>query len=102
MVAEPYWPEVSRGSEADILQRVYQIAERVSQVKGHVPEMVWFHKFDDTSTADTRMMLGIPDAEQGSRVLYLIVFRKLSPITTLSGQEFLQAWWHAVLCTFPF
>jgi hypothetical protein len=102
MVAKLYWPEVSRESEAEILERVYQIAEKESQVKGHVPEIVWFHKFDDTSTADTRRMLGIPDAGQGSRVLYFIVFRKLSPITTLSGQEFLQAWWHAVLCRFSF
>jgi hypothetical protein len=102
MVAKLYWPEVSRESEADILERGYQIAEKESQVKGHVPEIVWFHKFDDTSTADTRRMLGIPDAGQGSRVLYLIVIGKLSPITTLSGQEFLQAWWHAVLCRFSF
>jgi len=101
MVAKLYWPEVSRESEADILERVCQIAEKESQVKGHVPEVVWFHKFEETSTAQIRRTLGIPDSEQGSRVLYIIIFRKLSPITTLSKQEFLTAWWQAVLCRCP-
>ncbi|KAG1840486.1 hypothetical protein DFJ58DRAFT_810468 [Suillus subalutaceus] len=62
--------------------------------------MVWFHKFDVTSTAKIRRSLGIqdPDAERDSRVLYIIVFRKLVPITSLSGDEFLSAWWQVVLC----
>ncbi|OJA19187.1 hypothetical protein AZE42_12954, partial [Rhizopogon vesiculosus] len=42
--------------------------------------MVWFHKFDETSTANIRKTLGIDDPEWGSRVLYIIVFRKLLPI----------------------
>ncbi|KAG2086285.1 hypothetical protein BD769DRAFT_1396922 [Suillus cothurnatus] len=49
-------------------------------------KMVWFHKFEGTSTAVIRKALGIDD--MGSRVLYIIVFRKLEPITTLSGDEF--------------
>ena len=59
MVAKLYWPEVSRESEADILERVRQIAEKESKVKGHVPEMVWFHKFEETSTAHIRRTLSI-------------------------------------------
>jgi len=107
LVAKLYWPEGSRQSEADILEEVYKIAdgkrehmteEERKQVDGHVPEMVWFHKFEDTSTASIREALGIKDAKRGSRVFYIIVFRKLRPITELSGQEFLRAWWHAVLC----
>ncbi|KAG0698935.1 hypothetical protein DFH29DRAFT_834252 [Suillus ampliporus] len=98
LVAKLYWPEESRESEAEILKKVYKIAESEAQVKGHVPEMVWSHKFEGTSTANIRKALGIDDAERGSRVFYIIVFRKLIPITTLSGKEFLSAWWQIVVC----
>ncbi|KAG0699975.1 hypothetical protein DFH29DRAFT_1001530 [Suillus ampliporus] len=42
--------------------------------------------------------LGIGEAGQGSRVLYIIAFRKLFSITKLSGDEFLRAWWQVVVC----
>ncbi|KAG2090519.1 hypothetical protein BD769DRAFT_1524974 [Suillus cothurnatus] len=58
--------------------------------------MVWFHKFEGTSTTVIRKALGIDDT--GSRILYIIVFRKLEPITALSGDEFLLAWWEVVKC----
>ncbi|OAX35651.1 hypothetical protein K503DRAFT_745613 [Rhizopogon vinicolor AM-OR11-026] len=107
LVAKLYWPEEMRRSKPDILKEVYKItdgeregmtAEERQQVAGHVPEMVWFHKFEETSTANIRRALGIGDAERGSRVFYVIVFRKLRPITDLSGDQFLNAWWHTVFC----
>ncbi|KAG2079135.1 hypothetical protein BDR04DRAFT_1040980, partial [Suillus decipiens] len=71
------------------------------------PELVWFHKFKGTSTSKIRIALGLKDAEQaeqGSRSLYIIVFRKLIPITTLSGKDLLDAWWQIIKCKsfFPF
>ena len=111
LVAKLYWPEEMRQSEPDILKEVYKIAdggregmtaEERQQVADHVPEMVWFHEFEETSTANIRRALGINDAERGSRVFYIIVFRRLCPITDLSGDKFLNAWWHAVLCRRPF
>jgi hypothetical protein len=102
LVAKMYWPEESRQSEPDILEEVYKIADReLEEVDGHVPEMVWFHKFEETSTTNIRRALGIDGADGSSRVFYLIVFRKLRPITELSGKEFLRAWWHVVLCRYP-
>ncbi|KAG2120014.1 hypothetical protein BD769DRAFT_1641729 [Suillus cothurnatus] len=100
LVAKLYWPEEERESEAEILQKVYKIADEDEEgkVKHHVPEMVWSHKFEDTSTAGIRRTLGLQDAERGSRVLYIIVFRKLDPITDLSEDEFLSAWWQIILC----
>ncbi|KAG2127931.1 uncharacterized protein EDB93DRAFT_1340893 [Suillus bovinus] len=101
LVAKLYWPEETRQSEPDILNEVYKIAQTDPDVLGHVPELVWFHKFEETSTSKIRIALGLKDAErakQGSRVLYIIVFRKLIPITTLSGKEFLTAWWQIVKC----
>ncbi|KAG1901817.1 uncharacterized protein F5891DRAFT_1277565 [Suillus fuscotomentosus] len=101
LVAKLYWPEETRQSEPDILKEVYKIAQTDLDVRGHVPELVWFHKFEETSTSKIRVALGLKDAEraeQGSRVLYIIVFRKLIPITTLSGEEFIAAWWQVVKC----
>jgi hypothetical protein len=101
LVAKLYWPEETRQSEPDILKEVYKIAQTDPDVRGHVPELIWFHKFKGTSTSKIRIALGLKDAElaeQGSRVLYIIVFRKLIPITTLSGKEFLAAWWQIVKC----
>ncbi|KIK35988.1 hypothetical protein CY34DRAFT_95210, partial [Suillus luteus UH-Slu-Lm8-n1] len=100
LVAKLYWPEEERESEADILQKVYEIAknDKEGKVKLHVPEMVWSHKFEDTSTANIRRALGIDDAKKGRRVFYMIVFRKLDPIMNLNGKEFLKAWWQTVEC----
>ncbi|KAG2159495.1 uncharacterized protein EDB93DRAFT_1245290 [Suillus bovinus] len=94
--AKFFWPEEARQSEPEILEEVYKIANEDPDMLGHVPEMVWFHKFEGTSTATIGKALGIDDA--GSRVLYIIVFRKLDPITSLSGEEFLLAWWGVVKC----
>jgi len=38
--------------------RLQTKTKRVRKVKHHVPEMVWSHKFEDTSTADIRTPSG--------------------------------------------
>jgi serine/threonine protein kinase len=100
LVAKLYWPEEERESEADILQKVYEIAkkDKEGKVKHHVPELVWSHAFEDTSTANIRRALGFDDAEKGRRVFYIIVFRELRPITKLNGDDFLSAWWQIIVC----
>ncbi|KAG2363793.1 hypothetical protein BDR07DRAFT_1403336 [Suillus spraguei] len=77
LVAKIYWPEEERESEADILRKVYEIAGEDKEGKEGVRTQ---------------------GAERGRRVLYIIVFRKLDPITDLSNKEFLTAWWHIVVC----
>jgi len=74
-------PKQSRESEPDILKKVQAIGEKNPDVNGHISEMVWFHKFDETSTVSIRKILGIDKHDRGSRALYIIVFRKLVPIT---------------------
>ncbi|KAG1836239.1 hypothetical protein DFJ58DRAFT_847063 [Suillus subalutaceus] len=74
LVVKLYWPEEERESEVEILR-----------------------KFEDTFTAKIRRALGLKDAERGRRVLYIIVFRELDPITDLSDKEFLAAWWHIIV-----
>jgi hypothetical protein len=101
LVAKLYWPEEGRKSEVDILQKVYEIAKKDEEVKvkHHVPELVWSRMFENTSAANIRRALGIDVAETGRRrVFCIIVFRELLPITKLSGDEFLSAWWQIVVC----
>jgi len=98
LAAKIHWPEETRQSEAETLKEVEKIATEKSEVKDHVPEVIWSHVFEGTSMATIREALGIHNTQLGSRVLYIIVYRKLRPITELSGDEFLRAWWHAIVC----
>jgi hypothetical protein len=99
---EVYWPEEKR--EGENIQKVYDIVEKDTKgkVKYHLPEMVWSHKFEETSTANIRTALGLKDAERGRRVLSIIVFKKLDPITNLSEDKFLSAWWQIIRCKCSF
>ncbi|KAG2102523.1 uncharacterized protein F5147DRAFT_776266 [Suillus discolor] len=93
LVAKLYWPEETCQNEPDILNEVYKIAQTDPDVQGHVPELVWFY-IKETSMSKIRVTPRLNDterAEQGSRALYITVFRKLIPITRLSGEEFLAA-----------
>ncbi|KAF8414482.1 hypothetical protein L210DRAFT_3509262 [Boletus edulis BED1] len=95
LVSKLFWMEIRRMSEPDILKKVYEISETDPDVKGHVPEMMWFKTFHDTATAKIRERLGLKT--EGTRVLCMIIFRKLRPITELQGKEFLIAWWVTVI-----
>ncbi|KAH7923110.1 hypothetical protein BV22DRAFT_1093462 [Leucogyrophana mollusca] len=127
-VAKIFWAEESRESEPSIIQKAHALAAQEERVRGHIPEPVWWDKFTDTSTATIRKELGVglvseeadcgvvpcgnvevgnpanaeeagrTDSVPGSRVLWIIVFRKLRPITDLSSKEFLRTWWEIVLC----
>ncbi|KAG1727859.1 hypothetical protein EDB19DRAFT_173103 [Suillus lakei] len=70
-----------------------------TEVEGHSSDVVWFHEFEGTSTTKIRRAPALKDAAQCSCILlHIIVSRKLLPITTLSGDEFLVAWWRIVTC----
>ncbi|KAG2341852.1 hypothetical protein BDR05DRAFT_1060717 [Suillus weaverae] len=97
MVAKIFWGEVNRTSEPEILDKVKEIAKVHATVKDHVPELLWHHTFtNDTSTI--REALGVPDPIMGSRVLYILVFRKLHPITKLQDKELFDVWVQCILC----
>ncbi|OJA11928.1 hypothetical protein AZE42_13086 [Rhizopogon vesiculosus] len=79
------------------MQKVVELGPRQIYVKDHATEMF---SFEETSTMNIRREVGIEETKRGSRVLYIIAFRKLVPIITLSCDEFLRAWWHVVLCRY--
>ncbi|KAG1901535.1 uncharacterized protein F5891DRAFT_1144426 [Suillus fuscotomentosus] len=98
MVAKIFWGEASRTSEPEILGKVDEIAKVHSSVKGHIPELLWHYKFTN-STSAIREALSVPDPTTGSRILYILVFRKLKPITELYGRELFDVWYQCILCT---
>ncbi|OAX34813.1 hypothetical protein K503DRAFT_418192 [Rhizopogon vinicolor AM-OR11-026] len=97
MVAKVFWAEEQRTSEPDILRKVYEIAEGQDDVKGHVPHLLWHHKFKEPMSK-IREALGVSEPAEGSCVLYILVFRKLQPITELKGIEFFDAWRQCIMC----
>ncbi|KAG2346907.1 hypothetical protein BDR05DRAFT_997282 [Suillus weaverae] len=97
MVAKIFWGEASRTSEPEILKKVKEIAKVHASVKDHIPELLWHHTFTNPTSA-IREALGVPEPTKGSRVLYILVFRKLKPITELHGTEFFEVWRQCILC----
>jgi hypothetical protein len=98
MVAKIFGGEASRISEPKILDRVTEIAKVHPTVQGHTPELLWHHAFTNPTSA-VREALGVPEPTVGSRVLYILVFRKLHSITKLHGKEFFEVWRQCILCT---
>ncbi|OAX31387.1 hypothetical protein K503DRAFT_777634 [Rhizopogon vinicolor AM-OR11-026] len=100
MVAKIFWAEEQRTSEPKILEKVAEIAaSHPNTVKGHVLDLLWYHKFEEP-TSEIRQQLGVPEPKKGSRVLYILVFRKLFPITELTDAEFFKAWKKCIECHF--
>ncbi|KAG2083002.1 hypothetical protein BD769DRAFT_1682918 [Suillus cothurnatus] len=97
MVAKIFWGEASRISEPKIMDRVKEIAKVHPTVQGHIPELLWHHTFTYPTSA-VREALGVPEPTVGSRVLYILVFRKLHSITKLHGKEFFDVWRQCILC----
>ncbi|KAG1775189.1 hypothetical protein EV702DRAFT_1007977 [Suillus placidus] len=97
MVAKIFWGEVNRTSEPEMLDKVKEIAKVHATVKDHVPELLLHHTFTNP-TSTIRETLGVPDPTTGSRVLYILVFRKLHPITKLQDKELFDVWVQCILC----
>ncbi|KAG1819909.1 hypothetical protein EV424DRAFT_917300 [Suillus variegatus] len=97
MVAKIFWGEASHTSEPEILKKVDEIAKRHVTVQGHVPELLWHHTFTNPTSA-IREVLDVPEPTKGSRVLYILVFRKLFPITQLHGKELFDVWRQCISC----
>ncbi|KAG2035198.1 hypothetical protein BDR03DRAFT_1012715 [Suillus americanus] len=97
MVAKIFWGEVGRTSEPEILKKVKEIAKAHDTVKDHIPELLWHHTFTNPTSA-IREALGVPEPTKGSRVLYILVFPKLQPITELYDKAIFDVWRQCILC----
>ncbi|KAH7888350.1 hypothetical protein F5I97DRAFT_684837 [Phlebopus sp. FC_14] len=95
IIVKVFWGEKSRESEPEILD-IAQDEQNGKDVKCHIPELPCYEELPDTSTGEIRGRLGLDSS--GERTLYVLVFRKLRPITELYGDEFLRAFWVTVRC----
>ncbi|KAI6042247.1 PLC-like phosphodiesterase [Pisolithus marmoratus] len=86
-VAKVFWVEEARKSELELLKKMYKITAWDEDVRGHIPDMVYYQAFQDTDTAVIRNRLGLK--ADGAHILYL---------TLLVGSDFLHAWWATVKC----
>jgi len=96
LVVKVYWPEASRTGEAEIIKKACQIAEEDDDVKGHIPDLICSHDFDKHPTKRIRDALDI--SSRGHRILWVMLFRRLYPITNLVGNEFWKAFWECFVC----
>ncbi|KAG2124891.1 hypothetical protein DEU56DRAFT_589387 [Suillus clintonianus] len=88
--------EVLREAQGSLGQECHDIAEQPPLARWQ-PELLWHYTFT-SSTSDFREVLGVPEPTKGSRVLYILVSRKLKPITELHGEELFDVWRQCILC----
>ncbi|KAG2149148.1 uncharacterized protein EDB93DRAFT_1328229 [Suillus bovinus] len=96
-VAKIFLGESDRTSESEILKKVEEIAGRHATVQGRVLEFLWHHTFANPASA-VREALGVVKPTTGSRVLYILVFPKLKPITELHDNQLFDVWYQCILC----
>ncbi|KAF8877383.1 hypothetical protein BD779DRAFT_1475263 [Infundibulicybe gibba] len=97
MVAKLYWPQESRTPEAQILAEAHRVGKGNARIEGHLPELIYTRDFDQYSTKHIRALLDL-ESDNSERILRLIIFRRLSPITDLIGAEFWKAFWECFCC----
>jgi hypothetical protein len=105
LVVKVYWAESSRIGEAEI-EKAQEIAQQNDDVKGHLPDLIHSHDFVEYSTKEIRTAFGIEtetnsDRETDTRchrVLRIMLFRRLHPITDLVGGKFWTAFWDCFRC----
>jgi hypothetical protein len=99
-VVKIYWPEEVRKSEQEIIHRARQAANGDTDITDHLP-IVTAQEDYEYKTGAVRRALGLRDNKAGyprSRVLRVVVFPYLVPITSLAGKDFIRAWLQCVRC----
>ena len=96
-----YWPERTRQKEWDIISEAYKAAGNDGDIKKHLPRVAAYQDFDKHNTKIMRDALGLKphdEAFPGDRILRVVVFEFLNPITILPGERFVEAWLQCVRC----
>jgi hypothetical protein len=92
------WPEDDWTSEVDVLKKAREYGEETDLVRNHIPDMVCY--LDPTwmcsSTKTIRHFLDLPT--EGSRVLRIIVFRRLTAINALKEEQMLTVYLQCFFC----
>jgi hypothetical protein len=97
LVLKISWPETSRTSEEDIIRQAMQCKKK--DVRGHLPDLVWSGDLQEYSMGLIRDQLRIiVPGDTRNRVARVILFRRLHPITELTGEAFWNAFWQIYRC----
>jgi len=96
LVLKISWPEASRVPEGQIIEAAVKLGEHNDNVRDHLPDLISACDLEQYSTTTIRKALGINC--RGPRVLRVILFRRLYPITDLVGDEFWKAFWECFRC----
>lgn len=102
VVVKIYWPEEVRTSEPDIVRGAKAAGKNDAEIKDHLPTVIGYEDLE-YRTGSARQALGLEDSKRGlprSRVLRVIVFAKLSPLSSLSGENFIRAWLDCLRCKY--
>ena len=100
LVVKTYWPEESRTSEVEILNKAREYGEKIDFIGNHIPEMVCHldPNFLCSSTKTIRQFLGL--STDGSRRLRMIAFRRLLSIEKLKEKDMLTAYLQCFFCEY--
>ena len=96
LVLKISWPETTRTSEKDIIKRAMRCKRK--DVRGHLPDLVWSGDLQEYSTGLIRDRLSITTGDTRTRVARVMLFRRLHPITELTGKVFWDAFWQIFRC----
>ena len=92
------WPEETRVSEAEIIEKAKRIGEGNDLVRDHIPEMLGNidPPYMTCSTKIIRTFLGLDTA--GARVLRVIAFSRLRELRYLDEEDMLMAFLDCFFC----
>ncbi|KDQ61753.1 hypothetical protein JAAARDRAFT_190479 [Jaapia argillacea MUCL 33604] len=94
------WPEESRQNEARIIALAKEAGKHDELIRPHLPILI-DHVDLGFNTGQIREDLGIArNSPRGSRVLRVLLFLKLKPMSSLSGEKFMNAWIQCYRCHF--
>ena len=98
MIAKFSWPEETRTSEVEIIEKARGIGEADKLVGGHIPEMLGNidPPYLTCSTRIIRAFLNLDTA--GARVLRVIVFPRLKELRYLDEEDMLMAFLDCFFC----
>lgn len=108
MVAKISYPDATRMSEVDILLRAYKVAdlpgEDGSRVRGHLPTLIAYSNDKPSLYADLigetlKRSKTVDKIRRRPRILRILLFVELRPISNLSDVQFMKAFWDCFLCT---
>ncbi|CUA75254.1 HEAT repeat-containing protein 1 [Rhizoctonia solani] len=95
LVAKLYWPNQDRLHEADIIKRAREDTELVDYLPCHFGS----RDIDPIGTRRIRQELGIAETSpRPPRLLRMMIFDELLPITELTGDKLIFAWLQCIRC----